>query len=142
MKTTLSLLLASTTLCVAVGFPAMAGAPSVGGDAATCGAACAMSLADIDREARLIFVDDDGDEEDDNKFWFGGEDDEEDEDCDDDEDDDHDDDDDDDEDEGYGDGDDDDDCAGGLGSPAPAGTVAPPANGLFGTGAPPVAVTN
>lgn len=27
-------------------------------------------------------------------------------------------------------------------NPAPAGTVAPPANGLFGNGAPPVAVTN
>ena len=40
-------------------------------------------------------------------------------------------------------GDDDDDgCIGALGNPAPAGTVAPPANGLFGNGAPPVAVTN
>ena len=47
------------------------------------------------------------------------------------------------------DDDDDDDCddgrcqgAGGRGNPAPAGTVAPPANGLFGNGAPPKAVTN
>ena len=40
--------------------------------------------------------------------------------------------------------DDDDDCkgAGARGNPAPAGTVAPPANGLFGNGKPPVAVTN
>ena len=40
--------------------------------------------------------------------------------------------------------DDDDDCkgAGAPGNPAPAGTVAPPANGLFGNGKPPVAVTN
>jgi len=42
---------------------------------------------------------------------------------------------------GDGDGDGD-DCTGAKGNPAPAGTVAPPANGLFGTGAPPVAVTN
>ena len=51
-----------------------------------------------------------------------------DEDCDDDDDDD--------------DDDDHDGCIGALGNPAPAGTVAPPANGLFGNGAPPVAVTN
>lgn len=38
--------------------------------------------------------------------------------------------------------DDDDDAPAGRGTPAPAGTVAPPANGLFGTGAPPSAVTN
>ncbi len=38
--------------------------------------------------------------------------------------------------------DDDDACPGVLGTPAPAGTVAPPANGLFGNGAAPVAVTN
>lgn len=38
--------------------------------------------------------------------------------------------------------DDDDGCTGAAGNPAPAGTVAPPANGLFGNGAPPVAVTN
>jgi hypothetical protein len=40
------------------------------------------------------------------------------------------------------DDDDDDGCTGALDNPAPAGTVAPPANGLFGNGAPPVAVTN
>ena len=33
--------------------------------------------------------------------------------------------------------DDHDDCRGGVRSPAPAGTVAPPQNGLFGNGAPP-----
>ena len=45
---------------------------------------------------------------------------------------------------GDDDDDDDDDCkgAGARGNPAPAGTVAPPANGLFGNGKPPVAVTN
>jgi hypothetical protein len=43
---------------------------------------------------------------------------------------------------GDDDDDDDDGCIGALGNPAPAGTGAPPANGLFGNGAPPVAVTN
>ncbi len=144
MKTTISLLLASSALCAAVGFPAMAGALSPGGDAVACGTSvCAMALADVDGTARLILVDDDGEEDDDDGFWVGGEDDEDGEDCDDEDDDD---DDDDDDDEGYGEGDDDDgeedDCVGSLGNPAPAGTVAPPANGLFGAGAPPVAVTN
>lgn len=52
-------------------------------------------------------------------------------------------DDDDDDDEGdCGDDDDDErDCAAGN-SPAPSGTVAPPANGLFGTGKPPVVQMN
>jgi hypothetical protein len=51
----------------------------------------------------------------------------------------HDDDDDDDDDEC---GDDDGDCGGQRPNPAPAGTVAPPANGLFGTGAPPQVKVN
>jgi hypothetical protein len=37
---------------------------------------------------------------------------------------------------------DDDDCRGGAGNPAPAGTVAPPQNGLFGNGAPPQVQVN
>ena len=36
----------------------------------------------------------------------------------------------------------DEDCTEGNAMPAPAGSVTPPANGLFGKGAPPVAVTN
>lgn len=51
-------------------------------------------------------------------------------------------DDDDDDDDFDDDHDEDDDAPAGRGTPAPAGTVAPPANGLFGTGAPPSAVTN
>ncbi len=54
---------------------------------------------------------------------------------DDDDDDDHDDDDD-------CDDDVDDDCRGGARNPAPAGTVAPPQNGLFGNGAPPQVQVN
>lgn len=59
-----------------------------------------------------------------------------------------DDDDDDDEDENHGsrrdhdDDDDDDDCRGGAPNPAPAGTIAPPQNGLFGNGAPPQVQVN
>ncbi len=37
---------------------------------------------------------------------------------------------------------DDDDQRGGAGNPAPAGTVAPPQNGLFGNGAPPQVQVN
>ena len=37
----------------------------------------------------------------------------------------------------YDDDDDDDDDRGGARNPAPAGTVAPPSNGLFGNGTPP-----
>lgn len=38
--------------------------------------------------------------------------------------------------------DDDDNCGGGAQNPAPAGTVAPPQNGLFGNGAPPQVQVN
>ena len=54
----------------------------------------------------------------------------------------HDDDDDDDDDDEDDCDDDDDDCRGGPSNPAPAGTVAPPQNGLFGNGAPPQVQVN
>ena len=38
--------------------------------------------------------------------------------------------------------DDDDDCGSGARNPAPAGTAAPPQNGLFGNGAPPQVQVN
>ncbi len=149
--TTLSRLLASSALTLAIGIPATAATPGVNGDVGSCAVtACTMALADVGRDARLFLVDDDededddehGDDDDDDGFWFfvdgdhdeGG-------DCDD-EDDDDDGEDGDDDDDGAEEADDDDGCVGGLGNAAPAGTVAPPANGLFGTGAPPVAVTN
>ena len=40
------------------------------------------------------------------------------------------------------DDDDDDDCSGGARNPAPAGTVEPPQNGLFGNSAPPQVQVN
>ncbi len=51
-------------------------------------------------------------------------------------------DDDDDDDDDDCDDDDDDDCRGSARNPAPAGTVAPPQNGLFGKGAPPQVKVN
>jgi len=96
-----------------------------------CGAkVCTAVFDEADQTASPIRVsghdnddDDDDDDDDDEGGWLRrGHDD--DDDCDDEED------------------GDDDACKGAQGTPAPAGTVAPPANGLFGDGAPPVAVTN
>ena len=115
MTPRLSLLFASTALTVTLGLPALA-AWQTGGDASgQCSGLCAAVFGDEDLSMPLIRVS--GDDDDDEGGWFGRSDD-------DDEDDDN------------------DGCAGVRGTPAPAGTVAPPANGLFGTGAPPVAVTN
>lgn len=113
MTPRLSLLFATTTLSVALGLPALAAVLSQGGAPNQCSSICA-ALFGVDDPAPLIRASGDDDDEDD----------EEDEDCDED------------------DEEDDDDCTGPRANPAPAGTVAPPANGLFGNGAPPVAVTN
>lgn len=43
---------------------------------------------------------------------------------------------------GHDDDEDDDDCEDGANNPAPAGSVTPPGNGLFGTGAPPKVQVN
>lgn len=125
MTSRLSLLLASTTLSVVLGLPALAAMPMQSGPASACGGSCALSIDADTSAAPVIRVS--SDDDDDEGGWlskWGDDDDDDDEedDCD----------------------DDDDDCGGkaGRGNPAPAGTVAPPANGLFGTGAPPVAVTN
>lgn len=120
MTSRLSLLFASTALTVALGLPALAAMQVQGNAHDQCSGVCAAVLSADDQPVALIRVsgDEDEDENDD------------DEDCDDDDDGDNEDD------------DDDDGCIGALGNPAPAGTVAPPANGLFGNGAPPVAVTN
>lgn len=129
MKTRLSLLFASTTLAAALGLPALSAMASQGSVAGPCSGASAALFDTDGRPLKPIRVSGDDDDEDDGG-WFGrwrdddDEDEDEDDDCDDD--------------------DDDDDCkgAGGRANPAPAGTVAPPANGLFGNGAPPQAVTN
>ena len=126
MTSRLSLLFASTALTVTLGLPALAAMQTQGSAPDQCSGVCAAMLSADDLSAPLIRVS--GDDDDDG--WVRrGHDDDDDEDCEDDDDADDDD-------------DDDDSCIGALGNPAPAGTVAPPANGLFGNGAPPVAVTN
>ncbi len=124
MKKTLSLLIATTALTAVIGIPAwgMLGTGS--------GAQPAM-LQSGEASAPLVLVDDDGEEDDDDgnrtlRRAGGGEEDEGEDD----------------------DDDDDDDCEGGQAgcggakNPAPAGSVAPPSNGLFGTGAPPKVQVN
>lgn len=126
MKRTLTLLVASTALTAAIGLPAWSAMhmPRDGGSEHSFAA-----VFDVAREAaplhRVSDDDDDderggffrrGDDDDDGKYRKSSR---------------HDDDDDDEED------DDDDDGRGNARNPAPAGTVAPPQNGLFGTGAAP-----
>ena len=123
MTSRLSLLFASTALTVALGLPALAAMQVQGKAHDQCSGVCAAVLSADDQPVPFIRVSGDDDDDDDGGWVRRGHDD--DEDCDDDDDD-----------------DDHDGCIGALGNPAPAGTVAPPANGLFGNGAPPVAVTN
>lgn len=127
MTSRFSLLFASTALTVALGLPALAAMQTQGNAQDACSGVCAAMLSADDLSVPLIRVSGDDDDDDDDVWVRRGHDEDEDEDCDDDDD---------------GDDDDDDGCIGALGNPAPAGTVAPPANGLFGNGAPPVAVTN
>lgn len=129
MKPSLSLLFATTALTLSVGLPAVAAIRATAEPPGLCApAACVAVLGAEDQPMPLVRVDDDDDDH--KRGWLGLW-------HDDDDDDDHDDDDDCDDDD-----DDEDDCAPRKANPAPAGTVAPPANGLFGNGAPPKAVTN
>lgn len=119
MKTPSPLLFASTALTMALALPAFAASPSEGsGSGLFSSARSATMPGDDDANPMLIRVSDD--EDDDHRGW-----------------------------ERRGHDDDDDECedgrcrgAGGRGNPSPVGTVAPPANGLFGNGALPKAVTN
>ncbi|MDF1600283.1 hypothetical protein PZ895_10965 [Mesorhizobium sp. YIM 152430] len=123
MKKTLTLLVASTALTAAIGVPAwsaMQSPPDVLRSVAAL-------FDDAPQAMPLVLASDDDDNDDDR--WRDGsrrghddDDDDDDDDCDDD--------------------DDDDDCRGGARNPAPAGTVAPPQNGLFGNGAPPQVQVN
>jgi hypothetical protein len=135
MAKTMTFLLASTALTIALGATAWSATRIMDDEVLPTAVQSQMDSRDL---SPLIFVNDDDDEDDDDE---GEEDDEEDEDEDDDDDRRkgarHEDDDDDD-----CDDDDDEACAGGPRNPAPAGSTAPPANGLFGNGAPPKAVTN
>jgi hypothetical protein len=122
MKMTVAILLASTALAVGAGIPAWSAMQRVEHSP--------KSFQD-NPFVRLAGDDDDGDRESGRSYRSN--------------DDDHrDGDDDDDDDDGGGDDDEDDDGSLGAGSasPAPAGTVAPPANGLFGSGAMPKVKVN
>ena len=123
MKKTLTLLVASTALTAAIGVPAWSAmqAPADGGLRPF-----AALFEESPQAMPLVLASDDDD--DDDRGWREGsrrghddDDDDDDDDCDD---------------------DDDDDCRGGARNPAPAGTVAPPQNGLFGNGAPPQVQVN
>lgn len=130
MKKTLTLLVASTALTIAIGVPAWSAtqAPADG---------LLRSVAALfDDSPQMMSLAQASDDDDDDHRWqegsSRGHDDnddcgntEDDDDADDDEDD-----------------DDHDDCRGGVRNPAPAGTVAPPQNGLFGNGAPPQVQVN
>lgn len=127
MKKTLTLLVASTALTAAIGVPALNAMPSTDEGVLR---AVATILKDTPKTMPLVLASDD-DEDGDRRLRKASrssgsddDDDDDDDDCDDD--------------------DDDDECGGGGGArnPAPAGTVAPPQNGLFGTGAPPKVQVN
>ena len=124
MKKTLTLLAASTALTAAIGIPAWSAmqAPANG-----VLRPVAALFDDAPQTVPLVLASDDDD--DDQRRREGsrhG----------------HDDDDDDDDDDEDDDDDDDDKYRDGARNPAPAGTVAPPRNGLFGNGAPPQVQVN
>ncbi len=120
MRKTLTLLVASTALTAVIGttgWSAMSAAPD------GSPRPFAAIFEDAAQTIPLVLTSDD----DDDRNWRDGsrrgdDDDDDDDDCEDDK--------------------DDDDCRGGARNPAPAGTVAPPQNGLFGNGAPPQVQVN
>jgi hypothetical protein len=116
MKRTFALLAASTALGAALGLPAVGAIPDAAGGAPRPVIALPGDGAET---AALILASDDDDDHGWRAVWRSGNDDDDDEDDDDDCD------------------DDDGNCRGAARNPAPAGTVAPPQNGLFGNGAPP-----
>jgi hypothetical protein len=125
MRKTLTFLVASTALTAAIGFPAWSAmqAPADG-----VLRPIAALFEDAPQTMPLVLASDDDD--DDRRWWEASQRG-------------HDDDDDDDDDDNCDDDDDeDDDCRSGARHPAPAGTVAPPQNGLFGNGAPPQVQVN
>lgn len=122
MKKTLTLLAASTALTAAIGVPAFSAM-----QASADGAFRPVAALFDDASQTMPLVLASGDDEDDHRWRDGarrGHDDDDDDYDEDDDDDDCDDDD------GNG-------CRSAARNPAPAGTVAPPQNGLFGNGAPP-----
>ena len=118
MTKTLTLLVASTALTVAVGLPAWS-AMHVPAQSSSVSPP-SMLLSAVDQNNLLILIDDDDDDDDEggSASRRQSDDDDDDDECD--------------EDEGS--------CGANTASPAPAGSVAPPQNGLFGSGTPQVQV--
>jgi hypothetical protein len=114
MRKTLTLLVASTALTAVIGTTALS-AMSAAPDRSP--RPFAAIWQDAAQSLPLILASDDDDDDDEN---HGSRRDHDDEDCD----------------------DDDDNCGGSAPNPAPAGTIAPPQNGLFGNGAPPQVQVN
>lgn len=119
MNKTLTLLIASTALTAALGIPAWSAMHAPAQTDAT--GLLSTLLGAGDDGHKLILVDDDEDDDDEGRAGMNrrnsGDDEEDDEECDDDE-----------------------GSCGAAAAPAPAGSVAPPKNGLFGTGTPQVQV--
>jgi hypothetical protein len=119
VKKTIALVIAPTAIGAALGLPAFSAFHDPAGDGP--GSVIARPDGSAPTPQLLLASDD---EDDDDHGWRKSsgrghdDEDEDDDDCDDDD-------------------DDDDVCRGAAGNPAPAGTVAPPQNGLFGNGAPP-----
>ncbi|MFN6925004.1 MAG: hypothetical protein ACK4P8_05080 [Tabrizicola sp.] len=128
MTSRLSLLVAWSALTLTLGLPAVAATQGRGAATVQCSSVCTAVFSSDDGSAQLIRVSGDDDDDDEGGWFQRRQDDDEDDDCDEEDDEDEDD-------------HDDSGGTGARGNPAPAGTVAPPANGLFGNGAPPVAVT-
>ena len=122
MSKTFTLLLATTALTAALGLPAWSGitAPIAGS-----GSSAVHIMADEAAGAQLWLVDDDEDDDGEDYAKRGNDDDD-----------------------GEDDDDDDDECGNGAAgckagnNPAPAGSVAPPQNGLFGNGVAPQVQVN
>ncbi len=130
MKMTISVLFATTALTAAIASPAWS---AMRAPAFVPAAEPVETILDTAQGAApFILVDDDKEDE---GLRAGGNDDDDNEDDDEDEDEDEDEDDDD-------ECDDDDGACGAAKNPAPAGTVTPPENGLFGSGTPPKAQVN
>ncbi|MDP5085551.1 MAG: hypothetical protein NWQ23_09040 [Yoonia sp.] len=124
MKKTLTVLAATTSLVAVLGLPAWSAMRNAD---ETIGQSYAAAFDTARSAVPLVLVSDDDDDDDGYRTGARYEDD----DCDDDDDDDDD-----------HDDDDDDDCIGTAQNAAPSGTVAPPQNGLFGSGAQPTVKMN
>ena len=121
MTKTLTILIASTALTALVGLPAWSAMRAPDGSPVAATATALLETAGD--SARLILVDDDDDEDEDGGRSAVSEKDDDHGKC------------------GEDDDEDEDSCSG-AGNPAPAGSVAPPKNGLFGDGSAPKVQSN